>query len=1082
MTEDFRHKSGLAKAYDRTALRPTYTDLVFTEGQIIQGADLNEIQSRLKNRGQRVAETLLRDGDRISGADIIFDSGTGNATLTAGKIYLQGDVRDVATASLTGIPLTGSVSVGIRMVTSVVTMDDDAALGGLEPGTDAEGEPGAAREVETVSWGFEGDGNPGALFAVYLIKDATVIDQTPPPRTTGVEAQIAIYDSGAHGNYVVSGCSVTAIGVVSGQQVFSIGAGEANILGWKRTRFNDYRWTRAEDPDTQVVTAEPHTFADGGTGTVKIPVNHPPISAVTAVVIEKIITQTITHGAITGSLDALPKSSVTQIISVSQGATTYTATADYKQTGDKVDWTPAGLEPAPGSNYSVTYRYVEAVGSSTDGTTATGYLVDATSITVAGGVTGGQVSFTYSWKVPRVDLLCFDQAGTVAYVKGVSSPTSPLAPPVPTELLPLAVITQSWTGLPSVAQSGVRSITFADEKRWFDLVDQLQDLVALNRLQMSISSIEPVAKKGIFVDPFLDDRYRDDGTVQTAAVFDGQMSLAIDATPTRMVMSGPVLLDRLADEVIVDQSLGSVCMLINPYQSFLPTPGSLALDPSDDYWTVFSTAYLSDVTKRVTGSKKSTVTTDKSISTTDTTIELLRPISINFTIRSWAPNEHLTALLFDGVDVTPAGPLMADSHGVITGSFTIPNLVKAGTKVVHAEGSADSVAEAIFVGQGTLETNIRQKITTITVVPAIPVVTTDPGSSSRGGMTTVSEGGHLDPLAQTFSLTEGRYVTGVNLKFCAAGNRNKPVIIDLRTVQNGVPTNDIYAQAVVDMNTVVLGAWTSCLLKAPVWLPANQTFAWVIKTDDAAHSVLCGKLGDADILTGKRIAGQPYTVGVLLSSSNAETWTAHQDMDLTFQILAAVFSPTTKTFNFGTFTVANLTDMMVMANAITPTVDGNIWFEVERQNGTIIKLSPFQAFQFAEFVSEPLKFRAMLTGTRTVSPILYPGVTWLWGTIRSTGSYVTDEFVVASPPGTVTNYIKCYLPSGSGITSIKVSGDGGATYTNMPYVSQAVLDLGVVEQKYEVTGWNSPKAKLQILFYGTPAARPWFTDERCLAK
>jgi len=48
---------------------------------------------------------------------------------------------------------------------------------------------------------------------------------------------------------------------------------------------------------------------------------------------------------------------VVSIVSVVQGATTYTVTTDYVLGTNTVDWSPAGVEPAVGSLYTVTYTY-----------------------------------------------------------------------------------------------------------------------------------------------------------------------------------------------------------------------------------------------------------------------------------------------------------------------------------------------------------------------------------------------------------------------------------------------------------------------------------------------------------------------------------------------------------------------------------------------------------------------------------------------------------------------------------------------------------------------------------------------------
>ena len=55
--------------------------------------------------------------------------------------------------------------------------------------------------------------------------------------------------------------------------------------------------------------------------------------------------------------------------------------------------------------------------------------------------------------------------------------------------------------------------------------------------------------------------------------------------------------------------------------------------------------------------------------------------------------------------------------------------------------------------------------------------------------------------------------------------------------------------------------------------------------------------------------GATYRIGVLLSSSNASTWTAHQDRDLKFRLLACRFTENTRTVPLGNITVTDSTDL-----------------------------------------------------------------------------------------------------------------------------------------------------------------------------
>ncbi|TIW01118.1 MAG: DUF4815 domain-containing protein, partial [Mesorhizobium sp.] len=291
--------------------------------------------------------------------------------------------------------------------------------------------------------------------------------------------------------------------------------------------------------------------------------NHGPIATIREVLVEKEVTDTIVRGATPNGSDALPNTGVTAILEVKQGATTYNFPADYSKSGDLVSWAAGGAEPATGSSYTVKYRYLGIVVPTE---------ITATTITVAGGVNGGQIQIDYDFKLPRVDVLGMDSDGNSVYLKGVSSRTNPLPPTVPADVLPLALIENVWTSTPNVTDVRVRAYTMAKIDRMYNsLVDAL-DLIALERLQRDIDSREPISKNGVFV---------------------GLLRLAIDPTFHPINLPGVTMLNW-TEEVAVEQALATRCTKINPYQNFTPLPASMTINPPVDYWTESATEWASD--------------------------------------------------------------------------------------------------------------------------------------------------------------------------------------------------------------------------------------------------------------------------------------------------------------------------------------------------------------------------------------------------------------------------------------------------------------------------------------------------------
>jgi hypothetical protein len=1047
----------IGDAYDRARTVGTVYDRVLRrESLLAQAADENEESTILRGKIGRVGDLVARSGDRVSGADIVVDRDVGTVTLTDGRIYVRGDVRPVSAATLEGVSFVGDVIVGVRFNTAIVTHEEDPALLGLHDGTAALGEPGAVRERVTLSWGYEGDAGEGDLYQVYLLRNGFVVDQAPPPSLTGINQAIAIYDSEAHGNYIARGCEVTALGSDgSGNQLFSIAEGSANILGFKRVRNTGIRHSQPEEPDLRSVASEPNTFDDAGDGSATITVNRPPINGVTSVIVTKEATETIVRGGVANTSDLLSNSGVTEIVSVVQGATTYVATTDYVRNGDRVDWSPGGAEPAGGSSYDVTYRYLAAV---------TPDSVDARTIVVSGGVDGQPVFVSYSYKLPRHDRICLDAAGHVVYLKGLPSLAHPRAPKTPETLLSLAVVQNDWYDAPTVVNDGTRAIPFERQWRYFNRLVELLGLVAEERLQSNIAFRQPTAKFGVFVDPFESDRYRDAGETQNGAVFQGSFQIPVDPEFVEITLSGPIFLDY-TEAFAVTQEWVTGCMRINPYQNFTPPAPRLDVVPSRDFWVESNTQWLSPSTQVFGWGNSSRVTSTEIVSSSTTVAaRFLRQINVSFTLRDYGNGETLEELTFDGIDVTPAGPLAAGPDGVINGSFAIPANVTAGAKLIRARSGSGRVSTARFTGEGRIETIRLREVTTVERFQQVVWDDTSQGESPGP-----------DPLAQSFALDQGQHVTGIDVKFCAIGDRTKPVLAQIVTMENGFPTTEVLAQARIDMTPVIVGQWTRFDLPFPLYLPAGRQFAWVFLTDDADHALSIAERDGFDASRQRYVGAQPYTVGVLFSSSNAVTWTAHQNADLTFRIRAARFAPATKTVPLGTYPVVDVSDFIVEAGVVLPTDAAQLVFEIQPEGETAVRVEPGQVWERTSFFTGNVAVRAILTGSTLVSPLMSRDLLLIKGTMQEDGVYISRAFEVGEDK-TVDVVLGTKLPSGATLTvSVDQADDN---WSELTQASANVLADGAIERTFRVAAFAGPTARMKLVLTGTPAARPVCFDNR----
>lgn len=1037
---------------DRTSERPNIDRVYFPEDAISQGADLNDAFSTEDRKRRQVGDLIASDGDRLSGGDIIVNIGAGTVFISAGSIYLRGAPRSVDARTLTGVPMTGDVEIGVRVAVSPVTAADDSIFYGLLPGTESYGEEGAVRTTMSVSWAYGGDGGEGEFYLYAMLRNGQVISQSAPPTLTGVQKQIGVYDYDAHGNYIVRGCEVKALGLSGTARVFSIGAGVCNVQGAKVNRDTDNRFLVEEEPDLATVDLESHTFASGGTGTAVLTVRHPPIAAISNLIVTKEKTVTLTKGT-SGGTDALPDDDVVSIIEVKQLSTTYVPTTDYVRSGDAVSWAPAGAEPTTGSSYTVKYRYYETVVADS---------FTSNKITVSGGVDGTDAFVIYTYKLPRHDRILMNSDGSLAYLKGESSPENPHPPREPEDALSLCVVKNTWFGKPTVVNDGTRSLSFKRLNYLQSRLAQTIDMVLIERLKSDANSRAAGPTLGVFTDPFWDDSNRDLGEAQDAACFDGTLQLAIDPTIHRVRLPSLGLLDY-TESTLISQNLATACAKINPYMNFSPVPPRMTIEPESDFWTETESVTLSDVTRTFgTGNQTRVRSTVTSETVDETRLPFLREIEVDFEITGLGAGEIVTELTFDGINVHPGvGTVVANTEGTATGSFVIPANVAAGTKSVRAEGAAGLACAATFRGLGRLETTTQQTTTVLERFSEVVVRRPNRGES--------------DPQAQSIVLTEGRYITSVNCRFCKIGNRANPVDVDIVMMENGFPTRAAVATARLRMVGVVANTWTRVAFEHPVYIPPGVFVAIVFRTDDGEHSISVANLGDFDAVSQRWVAAQPYVNGDRFDGSNNESWLVHPGSDITFRANAAVFAPTAKTITVGSFAAVGITDVLIRSDIILPESSCSVVFRVKMGTKTY-SIAADQTLELTAAYTGTVVITAVLVGNSRVSPVLSRDITVIFGKLKATGTYVGLGFAMGDPVQ-LDIIFSGLLPTGSSV-SVKADANDDS-FVTASLVSAVDIDDGFKEYTYRIAAHEAPdggRVKLQLT--GTPAARPAIADLR----
>ena len=168
-----------------------------------------------------------------------------------------------------------------------------------------------------------------------------------------------------------------------------------------------------------------------------------------------------------------------------------------------------------------------------------------------------------------------------------------------------------------------------------------------------------------------------------------------------------------------------------------------------------------------------------------------------------------------------------------------------------------------------------------------------------------------DPLAQSFfvSQPEGIFVTSIDV-FFGSKDETLPVVVQLRPMQLGLPTEQIYpfSEVVVDPQYVYVSEDASVATRitfdGPVYLSGGEYHSVVLLSASNNYTAWISRMGESDITSATNpeldeivISEQPL-LGSLFKSQNGSTWNPSQYEDLKFTLFKAVFTPFTGSVNF----------------------------------------------------------------------------------------------------------------------------------------------------------------------------------------
>lgn len=438
--------------------------------------------------------------------------------------------------------------------------------------------------------------------------------------------------------------------------------------------------------------------------------------------------------------------------------------------------------------------------------------------------------------------------------------------------------------------------------------------------------------------------------------------------------------------------------------------------------------------------------------------------------------------------------LISDAAGTLIGSLYLPNAkyqtnpqFKTGTNTIRVTsfasnsdipGTLPSVGEALFESSGTLNTNQETFLSTRNA--KVDVLTTD-DTRTVSGTTTLTELGErttmrqwVDPIAESIEIPPGEdsFLTSVDV-FFRTKDDNIPVTLQIRTIQNGVPTQVIlpFAEIALEPSQVNISedgtVATNFKFKSPVYVSRGE-YAIALISLSNNYNAWISRMGEVDITTANLnenrrviVSQQPY-MGSLFKSQNGSTWDASQLEDLKFIIRRAkfvtepgVFTCYNPTLSEGNDKIVNLRNnpISVLSKEVVVGLGSTVNSSLVIPGVTISQLNNTSATGKLSKVTGAIGVGSV---TNTVANLTVNNVGS--GVTPSTGNFYYGNVGLTAVTGDGSNGLAIVEVSGGSIGIITVT-NGGTGYSvgdvvsvNLGATSQNVrLNVGVITAINQLT-------------------------------
>lgn len=607
-----------APYYDDYESSKQYTQILARPGRVAQSREITQIQSTMKDIMKSIGDSFLNDGDIVEGCQIIPDKTNKTVTVTAGRVYMSGMVLNLKESTIS-IKGEGVENIGVRLVESIVTEEDDASLRDPALSYDNFNQPGGDRlksELKIVNLAEDANSDNFALLAKLVDGEVSLGQQAPNYSTLNETLARRTYDES--GSYIVEGL-IVRVETNEDESKFSVvvESGKAYVHGYE---VNIPSARRVILPRS-ITSATVSTRYSYNTGSRYLLTTGPYVKNINKVVGSLEVTESVTINSNQGA--SLRNNTAYSIISVTKGGTTYPASKYRLEQGPTsyIKWTDTDY---PGDNVVVKYYYTAEFQEGRDykltlDTTNNSYYMDWMPSSPLSPVVGETITIEHEKYLARKDTVYIDQYGVIDAIQGIPADYGlEVAPSAPTYTLPLASIMSPPGGLVDktdesldigVSSVGLTRFTMRDIHNLLKRIRTMEYDQTILSLNTEAKDYATDDKRGIFTDPFIDlskislDFNKDiEGHVisEDRPYFDVGIDLDSNMIHLPLIPSyadanydsaassvnkyfSTVTLRKTGERVVLSQMNATKSFLIAPYISHPQTP-EVHINPSLDTW------------------------------------------------------------------------------------------------------------------------------------------------------------------------------------------------------------------------------------------------------------------------------------------------------------------------------------------------------------------------------------------------------------------------------------------------------------------------------------------------------------------